>query len=133
MYQTKKSQIYSYLELYSGPEYIVHYKFSGILNITFVTMLYGLCMPMLFPLAFIAYFMIYATERYQLAYTYQQPPQMDDRMAKNAMQLLSYTPLLFLINGYWMLSNRQMFENVVNKVTLTTDSMPSDHKISDAF
>jgi len=58
---------------------------------------------------------------------------MDDRMAKNAMQLLSYTPLLFLINGYWMLSNRQMFENIVNKVTLTTDAMPSDHKISDVF
>ena len=58
---------------------------------------------------------------------------MDDRMAKNAMVLLSYCPLIFLINGYWMLSNRQMFENIVNKVTLTTDQMRSDHKLSDMF
>ena len=58
---------------------------------------------------------------------------MDDRMAKNAMQLLSYCPLIFLVNGYWMLSNRQMFENIVNKVTYTTEEMSSDHKISDSF
>jgi hypothetical protein len=39
---------------------------------------------------------------------------MDDRMTVNAMTLLSYTPILFLFNGYWMLSNRQMFMNEVN-------------------
>ena len=64
MFYTKKSQIYAYLELYCGPDYIVHYKYSGILNIAFVTMLYGLGLPMLFPIAFLSYFIIYCTERY---------------------------------------------------------------------
>ena len=85
VYRTKTSQIYRYLDFYTGPEYIVHEKFSSILNITFVTMMYGLGLPMLFPIAFLSFFMIYATERYQLAYTYQLPPAMDAKMTNNAL------------------------------------------------
>jgi len=80
MYNTKCTQIYQYLDLYTGPNYIVHYKYSGILNIIYVTMMYGLGLPALFPIAFISFFIFWATERYQLAYTYQLPPAMDDRM-----------------------------------------------------
>lgn len=132
-YFTKKTQIYQYLELYTGPDYIVHYKYSGVLNITFVTMMYGFGLPMLFPIAFVSYFVIWATERYQLAYTYQLPPAMDDKMTQNAMSLLSYTPLLFLLNGYWMLSNRQMFENLVNHLTYSTEQMSSGHSLNTVF
>jgi len=106
IYMTKTSQIYKYLELYSGPDYIIHYKYSGVLTIVYVTMLYGVGLPMLFPIAFLSLFIIYATERYMIAYTYQLPPAMDDRMTENAIKMLSYTPILFLMNGYWMLSNR---------------------------
>lgn len=115
------------MDLYTGPDYIVHYKYSGILNVTYVTMLYGLGLPMLFPIAFLSYFIFWATERYQIAYTYQLPPAMDDKMTVNAMKLLSYTPILFLFNGYWMLSNRQIFDNVVNSLTKSTDQMSSAH------
>ena len=84
----------------------MHYKFSNILNITFVTMLYGLGLPILFPIALVSYIIFWMTERYQVAYFYQLPPAMDDNMTKNAMRLLSWTPPLFLLNSYWMLSNR---------------------------
>ena len=94
------------MELYTGPNHIVHYRFSGILNVAYVTMLYGVGLPMLFPIAFLSFFVIYSVERYQIAYTYQLPPAMDDKMTQNALKLLSYTPIIFLINGYWMLSNR---------------------------
>ena len=80
----------------------------------FVTMLYGIGLPILFPIAILSLFVFWATERWQMAYCYQLPPSMDDRMTQNAMNLLSYTPILFLLNGFWMLGNRQMFENVVN-------------------
>lgn len=52
---------------------------------------------------------------------------MDDKMTTNAMWLLSFTPILFLFNGYWMLSNRQMFSNEVNQVSRSTDEMSSAH------
>lgn len=114
IYKTKTTQIYAYLDLYTGPDYIVHYKYSTILNIIYVTMLYGLGMPILFPIAVVSFFIFWATERYQIAYCYQLPPAMDDKMTTNAMTLLSYTPIMFLFNGFWMLGNRQIFENLIN-------------------
>ena len=102
------------MDLYSGPDYIVHFKYSGILNVTFVTMFYGLGLPILFPIAMLSYLIFWMTERYQIAYSYQLPPAMDDKMTINAINVLSYAPVLFLFNGYWMLSNRQIFENIIN-------------------
>ena len=85
MYNTKSKQIYALIDLYAGPNYIIHFKYSTILNVTFVTMFYGLGLPLLFPIAFLSYFIFWATERYQLAYTYTQPPMMDDKLTINAM------------------------------------------------
>ena len=45
---------------------------------------------------------------------------MDDKMTKNVMRLLKYIPILFLFNSYWMLSNRQIFENILNKKETAT-------------
>ena len=105
----------------------MHFKFSGVLNVTYVTMLYGVGLPILFPIAFVSYFVFWATERYQVAYTYQLPPSMDDRMTANAMRLFNYTPILFLFNGYWMLSNRQIFQNDINQLEFSNNQMTSSH------
>ena len=113
-YVTKSTQIYQYLDLYTNPDHIIHYKYSGLLNVIYVTFMYGLGLPMLFPIAFASFLIFWLTERWQLAYHYQLPPAMDDKMTINALNWLSYTPILFLFNGYWMLSNRQMFANEVN-------------------
>jgi len=58
---------------------------------------------------------------------------MDDRMTSNAMRLFNYTPVLFLFNGYWMLSNRQIFENVLNQLESSTNQMTSAHYWSTLF
>jgi hypothetical protein len=115
--------------VYNGPDYIgcKHVKYSQLLNVTYVTMMYGLGLPALFPIAFFSYFIFWCTERYQLAYCFQLPPAMDDKMTVNAMKLFSYTPILFLFNGYWMLSNRQIFENVINQIEYSTVEMSSSH------
>lgn len=49
--RTKKTTLQQYVELYSGPVYYIHFKYSSVLNITFVTFLYGLGIPLLFPIA----------------------------------------------------------------------------------
>ena len=58
---------------------------------------------------------------------------MDDRMTKNAMELLSYTPLIFLLNSYWMLSNRQMFQNEVNQIPSREVQMQTSHDFTTVF
>jgi hypothetical protein len=40
-YKTKKTNMQTYIDVYSGPEYLIHFKYSGILNVTFVTLMYG--------------------------------------------------------------------------------------------
>ena len=63
-YNTKQKQIYALIDLYAGPEYIIHFKYSGILNVTFVTMMYGAGLPLLFPIAVLSYFILWMVERY---------------------------------------------------------------------
>ena len=105
-YVTKKTQVSQYMDLYMGPEYIVHFKYSSVFNITFVTMMYGVGIPILFPIAVLSYTILWISERYYVAYNFQMPPSLDDRLSKNAVNVLKYAPMIFLFNGFWMLSNK---------------------------
>jgi hypothetical protein len=76
------------------------------MNITFVTLMYGLGVPLLFPIAALAYFILYSLERILTAYFYQLPPTFDDKLTKNSMNTLRWAAVLHLFVGYWMLSNQ---------------------------
>lgn len=52
-YKTKKTSMAALRLLYSGGDYVIHFKYSSMLNISYITMMYGMGMPVLFPLAFI--------------------------------------------------------------------------------
>src|SRR3569833_3035193 len=108
-YKTKKTSMQLYVYLYSGSEYFIHFKYSAILNVTFVTMMYGMGLPILFPIAAFTYFVVYTMERLVVAYFVQMPPTFDNKMTKNAVSILRWAPLLHLAFGYWMLSNKQIF------------------------
>jgi hypothetical protein len=110
---TKKITLQQYVELYSGPTFFIHYKYSGILNITFVTMMYGIGLPILFPVAAFAFLTLYLIEKLMIYYCYRQPPMYDARLNENVLSILTYAPLLFLSFGYWMISNHQLYANDV--------------------
>lgn len=110
-YKTKQTAIQPYMNIYLGPEYLMHYKYSTILNVVFVTMMYGLGMPFLFPLAAFALLILYFTEKTMLFYSYQMPPTYDQRLYENVLGKLAFAPLLFLWFGYWMVSSRQLLSN----------------------
>lgn len=50
-YKTKKTSIQNFKAVYTGAEYLIHFKYSDMLNVCYITMMYGLGMPILFPLA----------------------------------------------------------------------------------
>ena len=56
------------ISIHTGPEFIMHYKLAGLLNVTYVTMLYGFGLPLLFPIALLSFFIFWAVERYMLAF-----------------------------------------------------------------
>jgi hypothetical protein len=129
-YVTKKTNMQTYCDIYSGPEYLIHFKYSGILNVTFVTMMYGLGMPILFPIAAFTYFVLYSLERITTAYFYQLPPTFDDQMTKNALGKLRWAAVFYLFFGYWMLSSKVIFQNYYNLIASTSEKMMSGHTFS---
>ncbi len=100
-YHTKKTNMQTYIDIYSGPEYLIHFKYSGILNVTFVTLMYGIGQPVLFPIAVISYFILYSIERVLIAYFYQLPPTFDEKMTKNALSIIRWAALFYMFFGYW--------------------------------
>ena len=111
--KTNKTTIQQYVEIYSGPIFFIHYKYSSILNITFVTMMYGLGIPVLFPIAAVSMVTLYFVEKFMVYYIYRQPPMYDEKLNNNVLGLMTYAPLLFLSFGYWMLSSNQLLGNYV--------------------
>jgi len=84
----------------------MHYKYSAMLNITFVTMMYGAGMPYLFPVAAISFLSLFIVENYMLFYVYKEPPAYDDKLNIEALEILKYSPLFLVSFGYWMFSNK---------------------------
>ncbi len=126
-YKTKKTSMQVYVDLYSGPEYFIHFKYSGMMNVTFVTMMYGCGMPVLFPIAAFTYFNLYTLERLLVAYFVQLPPTFDDKMTKNAVSILRWAAVLHLSFAYWMLSSKQIFQNVFSFIPTSTVPMLTGH------
>lgn len=101
-----------------------------VFNAVFVTMLYGMGIPMLFPIAVLGLVVFWMLERYCVAYTYQIPPSLDDRMTNNAIQLLLKAPIFYMINGFWMLTNTQIFNGWVNPIAKQGEPMVTGHTVN---
>lgn len=84
----------------------IHFIYSNALNITFLAMLYGLGMPIMFLMAAIIIFNQRLAERIQVAYNYRQPPAMDNSLSDSVLSIMKYAPIMLLFNGYWLMDNR---------------------------
>ena len=69
--RTHTKTIQAFEELYSGPELKLHSKLAYVMNVVFITMMYGISMPLLFPVALLSLFIQYTVERMTVA---QQAP-----------------------------------------------------------
>lgn len=86
--KTKKVTNQQYINLYAGPEYMMHFRYSTIMLFVFVAFTYGLFMPIMFPISLIGIFNMYVVERMSLAYYYRQPPMFDEKLNARAIDLL---------------------------------------------
>lgn len=108
---TKTKTLQEYINLFSGPEYFMHYKYSSILNTTFLAMIYGAGMPVLFPIAGATLGILFMLEKFMIYYVYKAPPAYDEKLNNSVLHMMSFAPLFLLSFGYWMLSNHQLIEN----------------------
>ena len=84
----------------------MHFKYAAMLNVIFVTFMYGLLIPLLFPIALIFCIVTYIVERLTLAYSYRKPPLYDDVLSKWTLGTMKYAPLFSLFFGFWAMGNQ---------------------------
>jgi hypothetical protein len=106
---------------------MMHFKYAGMLNIIFVTFMYGLSVPLLFPLTFLFFAVSYIVERVCLAYSYRLPPSFDDALNKSALSILKFAPLTMMLFGFWVMGNRQIFSNEVYSRSYKSDPVITHH------
>ena len=109
--KTKSTSIQGYIDIWQGPDFMPHYKYSGVLNIVFVTFMFGFGMPILFPVAAVSLWILYVGEKWALFYSYNEPPNYDETLSNAVIQKLKWAPILYLAFGYWMASSKQLFSN----------------------
>jgi hypothetical protein len=69
--QFRKFEKHKFIQLYSGPDTLIHIKYSYIMNMIYVCFTYGLALPLLFPITVFGMFNLYIMERIQFAYIYR--------------------------------------------------------------
>lgn len=117
---TNTKTIQAYVDVYGGPPFQIHFKYSTCLCVTYIAFMYGAGMPFLFPVAALTLFVLYTVERLLVAYSYKEPPSYDEKINKSAINKLLAAPLLYLAFGYWMYSNPQIFTNeIIPKKTIS--------------
>ena len=124
---TKCLTIQQYVNLYSGPRHLMHFKYAAMLNTIWVTFMFGLALPLLFPIAAFTFINYYFVERILLTYYYQKPPMYDEKLNKIALAWLKFAPLLMMAFGYWTMGNRQIFSNVIVPLEFTSSTLETDH------
>ena len=130
-YNTKSTSLAWYKKMYGQLDYTIHFRYSDALKTTYITMMYGLGIPLLFPLAALSFVITLIGERIQCAYIVKLPPAMGDTLTSTTIGALNFSPILLLFNGYWMLSNRQIFENKWAYIQVDGEPMKSLHILTE--
>lgn len=131
---TKSTSIQGYIGIYQGPLYFMHYKYSSILTIVYITFMYGFGMPVLFPIAMASFLVLYFVEKIMLFYGYVMPPMYDERLSNDVLRKLQFAPLLYVCFAYWMASNQQLLSNGhLNPVESSTSVPITNHTMGSVF
>jgi len=86
-------------------------------------------MPIMFPMAALIISNQRLAERAQVAFVMREPPAMDNALSKSVLGILKFAPLCLLFNSFWLLENKQFFDNVWNYKAKSNEFMKSGHLV----
>jgi hypothetical protein len=72
-----------------------------IMNIAFITMMFGPGLPILFPIACFSYLVMNLMEVIFLFYVYKMPPAYDAKLHKSVLTQLQFASLFSFASGFW--------------------------------
>lgn len=108
-HQTKTKTLTQFINIYAGPLYLMHFKYSSIMTQVYISFMYGLFIPVLFPIAAFGIMNMYLVERFALIYYYRKPPMYDEKLQKDSIAVLKNAPIAMYLMGYWAVGNTQIF------------------------
>lgn len=126
---TNSKTIAQYANLVSGCENFFYDRYSNLTVIIWVNMMYGVGLPLLFPLTLFSIVLQYIIEKLLTVYYYRKSPMLDEKINHNAYTTLKWAVHVYTFTGYWMLSNKQIFGNDVTPINRKDELEITNHSL----
>lgn len=107
--KTKKVIQSEYEDVYTGGQIEFDNRFSQLIAMIWVIMMFSAAIPALYFAGFILCFTIFWTDKALFLKFYQIPPRHGSDLAHKARNIIEWSLLLHLFMGLYMLSNPHIF------------------------
>mgnify|MGYP000179687617 CR=1 FL=1 len=107
--KTKKLLQSEYEALYIGTNIEYENRFSVLIAMIWVVMMFSCAMPILYLAGFILCFVTYWTDKGLFVWYYRIPPRHGSDLANKARSIIEWSLLLHLFMGLYMISNPAIF------------------------
>ena len=109
MKNTKKILQQDYEEMYMGAIFQFENRYSQLIGMFFIIMMYSAAIPILYISGFILCIIMYWSDKCLLLRHYRLPPRHGRDLASRMLWYMEYAILLHLFVGCYMLSNETIF------------------------
>lgn len=103
---TKQLAQEDYEALNTGPGPDMDYRYANMLVVTYVVMMYGSGIPILYLVAAVFFFATYWVDKILIFYHHRRPESHDENMSVQTLSWFKYAVLLHMIGGLLMYSNQ---------------------------
>lgn len=110
--KTKKLIQEDYERLYLGPEFLIEYRYSQILNTLYICFMYSSGMPILYLVTALWFIITFGIDKCLYLRLYRSLPHFDRLVHSYMRSLIGYALFLHMALGFWMYSNTQIFLTV---------------------
>ena len=104
--KTKCTSMEKYLKIHGGTDFEIQEKYATIVTVVYTTMMLGPAIPILFPIAFVNFFILYFCELYMIIYMNRMPPNYDEKLNKEVLEWLRPASLVLVCFSFWFYSNK---------------------------
>ena len=109
----------------------MEYRYANMMTVTFVVMMYGSGMPILYIVAVLQYLVAYWVDKTIFFKCYQKPDTTDMTMIRGTIDMFFFAVVLHLIGGVLMYSNSSILP--VDTQELTTKYYDDMKQYTDYF
>jgi hypothetical protein len=89
----------------------MNYRYTNIITVVFLVMIYSSGIPILYPIAAIYLTSVYWTDKYQLFNMYKQPPMLDSYIALKTLAWFKFALFFHVLVGTLMYANSEILQS----------------------